>query len=82
MLILTVLEVKMEESMIRAPKAEWSWRKVCQLADLNPTDAATTSCAVKIGDSQVAIYHVPKRGLFASQQMCPHKRVFALSEGT
>lgn len=67
--------------MIRAPKAEWNWQKVCKLADLTPTDDATTSCAVKIGDSQIAIYHVPKRGLYASQQMCPHKRAYVLEGG-
>ncbi|KAJ9104552.1 hypothetical protein QFC21_002049 [Naganishia friedmannii] len=72
---------KMSEAMIRTPKPDWNWRKVCQMADLTPTQAATTSCAVKIGDSQIAIYHVPKRGLFASQQMCPHKRAFVLDHG-
>lgn len=71
----------MSESMIRAPKADWTWQKVCQLADLNPTGDATTSCAVKVGDSQIAIFHVPKRGLFASQQMCPHKRAYVLENG-
>jgi nitrite reductase (NAD(P)H) len=71
----------MDESMIKAPKADWSWQKVCKMADLTPTNDATTSCAVKIGDSQIAIFHVPKRGLYASQQMCPHKRTFALENG-
>jgi nitrite reductase (NAD(P)H) len=71
----------MDESMIRAPKADWSWQKVCKLSDLTPTDDATTSCAVKVGDSQIAIFHVPKRGLYASQQMCPHKRFFGLEGG-
>ena len=76
-----VLPEKMNEAMIRTPKSDWNWRKVCQMVDLTPTQEATTSCAVKIGDSQIAIYHVPKRGLFASQQMCPHKRAFVLDHG-
>ena len=29
----------------------------------------TTSVAVKYGDTQLAVYHVPKRGFYATQQM-------------
>jgi len=32
-------------------------------------DQATTSVAVKYGETQLAVYHVPRRGLYASQQM-------------
>lgn len=32
-------------------------------------------------DSQLAIFHVPKKGYFATQQMCPHKRAFVLDHG-
>lgn len=49
--------------------------------DLNPTETATTSCSVKLGDSQIAIFNVPKRGLYATQQMCPHRRAFVLDHG-
>ena len=39
-----------------------------------------TSLNVKRGDTQLAVYRV--RGqYYASQQMCPHKRAFALSDG-
>jgi nitrite reductase (NAD(P)H) len=42
----------------------------------------TRSCAVRYGDdSQLAIFHVPKKGYFATQQMCPHKRAFVLDHG-
>ena len=73
--------VRMNESMIEAEKFEWSWQQVCKMDDLNPTEGATTSCSVKIGDSQIAIFNVPKKGLFASQQQCPHKRAMVLDHG-
>ncbi|KAI9715823.1 MAG: hypothetical protein M1828_000564 [Chrysothrix sp. TS-e1954] len=45
------------------------------------TDAPTgSSVPVKRGDTQLAVFKI--RGKFyASQQMCPHKRAFVLSEG-
>jgi len=46
-----------------------------------PTDVGTTSAAAKYGDSQIAIFHIPRRGYFATQQMCPHKRAFVLEHG-
>lgn len=69
------------ESAIKTPKTEWKWRKMAKLQDLTPSDAGTTSAAVKYGDSQLAIFHVPRRGYFATQQMCPHKRAFVLEHG-
>jgi len=45
------------------------------------TDAATgSSLAVKRGDTQLAIFKV-KGKYYATQQMCPHKRAFVLSDG-
>jgi len=38
------------------------------------------SAQVKRGDTQLAIFKV-KGGYYASQQMCPHKRAFILSDG-
>lgn len=50
--------------------------------DLQPSEHNTTSVAVRYGeDSQLAIFHVPRRGYFATQQMCPHKRAFVLEHG-
>lgn len=44
-------------------------------------NAATgSSVAVKRGDTQLAIFKI-KGKYYATQQMCPHKRTFALSEG-
>ncbi|KZT30290.1 nitrite reductase [Neolentinus lepideus HHB14362 ss-1] len=72
---------KLHVSNIRTPKSEWKWREVAATEDLMPTRAGTTSAAVKYGDSQLAIFHIPKRGYYATQQMCPHKRAFVLDHG-
>jgi nitrite reductase (NAD(P)H) len=60
----------MRATEVKTSKDQWQWKKVCTVADLMPTDAGTTSAAIKYGDSQIAIFHVPKRGYFASQQVC------------
>jgi nitrite reductase (NAD(P)H) len=60
----------MRNTDVKTPKEEWQWKKMCAVADLMPTDAGTTSAAVKYGDSQLAIFHVPKRGYYATQQVC------------
>jgi nitrite reductase (NAD(P)H) len=73
--------VKFGESDIVTAKSEWEWRKLATVYDLMPTDDAITSAAVKHGDSQLAIFHIPRRGYFATQQMCPHKRAFVLDHG-
>ncbi len=59
----------MRESDIAAPKGDWKWHKLATVLDLVPTDSGTTSAAVRYGDSQIAIYHVPHRGYFATQQV-------------
>ncbi|KAI0338846.1 nitrite reductase [Trametopsis cervina] len=64
-----------------SPKANWKWRRLAKVEDLTPTESGTTSAAVKYGESQLAIFHVPRKGYFATQQMCPHKRAFVLEHG-
>ncbi|KAI0329154.1 nitrite reductase [Cubamyces sp. BRFM 1775] len=66
---------------VGSPKDLWTWRKVATVHDLTPTDGGTTSAAVRYGDSQIAIFHVPNKGYFATQQMCPHRRAFVLDHG-
>ena len=51
------------------PKHQWTWQTVAKKEDMVLNDQATTSVAVKYGDTQLAVYHVPRRGLYASQQM-------------
>lgn len=64
-----------------AQEAPWEWRPVCRVDDLDPQGNAPTSAVVKYGDVQIAIFNVPGRGLRASQNMCPHRRAFVLSDG-
>ncbi|KAF9219484.1 nitrite reductase [Gyrodon lividus] len=71
---------KLQASQIATPKSEWEWRKLVTVQDLIPSNV-TTSAAVKYGDSQLAVFHVPNKGFFATQQMCPHKRAFVLDHG-
>lgn len=56
-----------------------SWQPLAKVEQF--TDAATgSSVAIKRGDTQLAIFKV--RGqYYATQQMCPHKRAFVLSDG-
>ncbi|KAF8137709.1 hypothetical protein EV363DRAFT_1318672 [Boletus edulis] len=71
---------KLQASSVATPKSEWKWRKLATIQDLQIC-STTTSAAVKYGDSQLAIFHIPGKGLFAIQQMCPHKRAFVLDHG-
>ncbi|KAH7886820.1 hypothetical protein F5I97DRAFT_1058573 [Phlebopus sp. FC_14] len=71
---------KLDPSSFVTPKSEWQWRVLADVKDLNVSDV-TSSAAVKYGDTQLAIFHVPSRGFFATQQMCPHKRAFVLDHG-
>ncbi|KAK5012482.1 hypothetical protein LTR60_004356, partial [Cryomyces antarcticus] len=61
---------------------KWSalaWQPLAKTADF--ADSATgSSQAVKRGDTQLAIFKV-KGDFYATQQMCPHKRAFVLSDG-
>ncbi|KAF8599087.1 nitrite reductase [Ceratobasidium sp. AG-I] len=73
--------VKFHESDINTPKEQWKWRPLGSTGDLKPTSAGVTSAAAKYGDTQIAIFNVPNRGYFATQQMCPHRRAFVLDHG-
>ncbi|OCF30509.1 nitrite reductase [NAD(P)H], large subunit [Kwoniella heveanensis BCC8398] len=73
---------KFDASSLATPKEQWSWVSMCSVSDLMPTESNTTSVAVRYGeDTQLAIFHVPGRGYYASQQMCPHKRASVLDHG-
>ncbi|KAK3670364.1 hypothetical protein LTR78_009717 [Recurvomyces mirabilis] len=56
-----------------------SWQPLAR-SDQFADTATGTSLAVKRGDTQLAIFKV-KGKYYASQQMCPHKRAFVLSDG-
>jgi len=61
--------VSLKPDVIATPKSEWQWISMVKKTEMMPTDAGTTSAAVKYGDTQLAIYHVPRRGYYATQQM-------------
>ncbi|KAG9119852.1 hypothetical protein FRC07_004917 [Ceratobasidium sp. 392] len=73
--------IKFNESDIATPKEQWQWIPLAKTSDLRPTNEGTTSAVAKYGDTQIAIFSVPNRGYFASQQMCPHRRAFVLDHG-
>jgi len=56
------------------------WKAVCNSSDL-PAVAAGSSTTVLIGDTQIAIFRTADGELLSSQNMCPHKRAFVLSQG-
>ncbi|KAJ7484733.1 nitrite reductase [Mycena latifolia] len=72
---------KLTPDRLVTPKSDWLWATIVSKADMMPTDMGTTSVAVKYGETQLAVFHVPKRGYFATQQMCPHRRAFVLDHG-
>lgn len=59
-------------------KSEKKWITVGKTSDF-PVNAAA---AILYGDSQLAIFNNEKRGeWYATQNMCPHKQAFVLSQG-
>ncbi|KAI0407157.1 nitrite reductase [Xylaria palmicola] len=63
----------------------WSgtaWQPVIEASYFAGADATPNgiSANIKRGDTQLALWRVRGR-YYATQQMCPHKRTFALSEG-
>lgn len=65
---------KFKQEDFTTPKDQWQWRALAKMSDLNPEDTNQTSVAVRYGDTQLAIFRLPNRGLYASQQMCPHSK--------
>jgi nitrite reductase (NAD(P)H) len=60
---------KLTQDRLVTPKSDWMWLTLVSKADMMPTDTGTTNVAVKYGETQLAVFHVPKRGYFATQQM-------------
>ena len=56
-----------------------SWQPLAKADQFNDSQTGS-SVAVKRGDTQLAIFKV-KGKFYATQQMCPHKRAFVLSDG-
>ncbi len=61
---------------------KWSsltWQPIV-MADKFPDLSSGSSHTVKRGDTQLAVFKIRGK-YYASQQMCPHRRTFALSDG-
>lgn len=56
-----------------------TWQPMAETSQFTDTPTGS-SVNVKRGDTQLAIFKIQSR-YYATQQMCPHKRTFALSEG-
>lgn len=66
-------------------RARWSstaWQPVIEASHFNGADDLPSgiSATVKRGDTQLAMWRIRGR-YYATQQMCPHKRAFVLSDG-
>ncbi|MEE2960841.1 MAG: nitrite reductase large subunit NirB [Myxococcota bacterium] len=61
-----------------ASPSQGAWFKAGSINELNTKGG---SC-VKVGNMQIALYHLPeKQTWFATQNMCPHRRDMVLSRG-
>ena len=63
------VSLKFNPEQLKTPKSQWTWVTVAKKDDMALSENGTTNVAVKYGDTQLAVYHVPKRGFYATQQM-------------
>ncbi|KAF7323911.1 NAD(P)H nitrite reductase [Mycena kentingensis (nom. inval.)] len=73
--------VKFSPDQLTTTKDEWNWVDLVRKEDAMVTGDGSSGVAVKYGETQLALFHVPSRGYFATQQMCPHRRAFVLDRG-
>ncbi|KAI9789515.1 MAG: hypothetical protein M1833_002302 [Piccolia ochrophora] len=62
---------------------KWSsltWQPMIRASHFSDDSPTGTSANIKRGDTQLAVFRV-KGKFYATQQMCPHKRAFVLSDG-
>ncbi|KAJ5091570.1 hypothetical protein NUU61_006440 [Penicillium alfredii] len=62
---------------------QWSslaWQPVVRADHFSDEPPQVSSANVKRGDTQLAVFKIKGR-YYATQQMCPHKRAFVLSDG-
>jgi nitrite reductase (NAD(P)H) len=67
---------------LRARWSETTWQPVLEASYFRGADALPNgiSATIKRGDTQLAVWRF-KGKYYATQQMCPHKRAFVLSDG-
>ncbi|KAG6907837.1 hypothetical protein DXG01_007219 [Tephrocybe rancida] len=59
----------------------WEWRSLAKLADLGTSSEGSSSVVAKYSDTQIAIFRMADGRLYATQQVCPHRRAFVLADG-
>lgn len=62
--------IQLTADQFKNGKGTWTWITMAKKSDMISMDAGATSVAVKYGDTQLAIFHIPQRGYYATQQMC------------
>lgn len=67
------------EDFRSTPWTTLTWQPILESSHFVDTPAGSSK-PIKRGDTQLAIFKI-KGTYYATQQMCPHKRTFALSEG-
>lgn len=73
--------LRFEVDEIVQHESQWKWRKVATAADLRVSSQGTTSIAVNYSDTQLAVFKLANGKIYATQQLCPHRRAFVLSDG-
>ncbi|KAL9640236.1 MAG: hypothetical protein Q9164_000382, partial [Protoblastenia rupestris] len=68
------------EDFRATPWSTLAWQPLIESHYFTDDPTGSSSKNVKRGDTQLAIFKI-KNKWYATQQMCPHKRTFALSEG-
>ena len=59
---------------------ELTWQPMLEASKLLPEGPTGSSTSLKRGDTQLALFRI-KGKYYCTQQMCPHKRAFVLSDG-
>ena len=67
-------------------KSDMAWQPLIEAGKFVKDAPVGSGQAVLRGDTQLAVFWVPEKGgkkgrYYATQQMCPHKRAFVLSDG-
>lgn len=60
--------------------SDLSWQRIIKADYFNSGSPPISSANVKRGNTQLAVFKI-KGKYYATQQMCPHKRAFVLSDG-
>ncbi|KAJ3309901.1 hypothetical protein HDV04_005531 [Boothiomyces sp. JEL0838] len=72
-----------QDPNVKFKDLEWSsveWIPIVSKSKMVHSQTGS-SCNIKYGDTQLAIFYLPGKGYYCCQSMCPHKRAFVLHDG-